>query len=740
MMAVNLSTARGGASSRVLFWIGLCGAISLCGLVSAAQTRVRPERGVFVIPPASASSMLSRSVKVLGPNDLLEARPTPVRPDLQFLSNQVSLRVSKPAYWRYEFVEFSVDGPVAGLDPSKHPVLELRVTRHGIEFKGMPGRERALLTWDPDREQWRGTWPVPWNPPLGEMQGELLRPDMSAPERRLWSGPGLWLTVRHDEQGPPLATVLFRLRGKRPADLPLGFSVVTLEPGGVNYNKFPGVDGEAPSWQRLLDWTRFMHADAFFHGGLQTQVYANTKPEDFPWEGIHSRMIDLISGEAQAQGIPYGAYLITFLVGGEFQRAGYNFTLAYDLGSDRVVPIRFVSMSDARRQRHVVEALRRLDSIEGVRYIGMDYVRCDVGGLEFVDQFLSDLGIEIPADLRASSVDERRRWLGRIIALRLDRSVDQLWNWWRAHRVSLVLRDILQEADVHKPVWVFSLGWQQGHQHGQDPRMLIDAGINFNAPMFYEADPEQYSAMLKDWQSYLKDTGGSLVFGQPVDSVLLRDRRGNNGPQEHVQRQADTLEALGPHTSRLGFFWHDIHRATVGGRGPESLREWAIAGATSFSLLREHVGVLPISLRVGEPIVDGLATHVTVTVRNISAAPIARAKVEWVWTSGVDDMEPRLSVIKNLLPGESRDLTYTATLGARAIRARYKAEAIDQRQLAFRARSLEPPSPRPAFGFAYAGQSVPVGRLWPPWVGRAPLVSDETIDSEGTTVSAGAKP
>jgi hypothetical protein len=408
-----------------------------------------------------------------------------------------------------------------------------------------------------------------------------------------------------------------------------------------------------------------------------------------------------MASEAQSQGIAYGAYMLTFLVGGDFRSTDYDFTLSFDRATGRLAPIRFISMADGKRQREIIAGLKLLSKTPGVSYIGLDYVRANTGGLEFTDEFLSDFDLDVPAELRRAGVQERRLWLGRHLAYDQDKRLHDLWDWWRAHRVSLVLKGILAEAQVSQPVWVFSLGWKQGHQHGQDPRMLIDAGISFNAPMFYEADLDQYPVMLDDWRHYLAKTGGVLVFGQCVDTKLLHPRPGLNGPEEHLQRHLEALQELGPHTDRIGFFWHDLNRAVAGGRGPEGAREWALAGASSFARLREASQAVPLSVSVTATGAAALLSG-TVHVANISAGRLEKVRVENIWTPGLGIIQPRGWWVHDLQPGEARDLTFTVTLTDRFVRERFRPSAVQERMLAFKARSWRDPQwPRPDIGFTY---------------------------------------
>jgi hypothetical protein len=211
--------------------------------------------------------------------------------------------------------------------------------------------------------------------------------------------------------------------------------------------------------------------------------------------------------------------------------------------------------------------------------------------------------------------------------------------------------------------------------------------------------------LLEDWKSYLSGQGGSFVFGEPVDSMLLKNSRGMNGPEEHYLRQVETLTALGPLAGHTGMFWHDINRAIAGGRGPNSMREWAVAGAASFARLRENAGIVPIRA----DILDGAAESplgITFTVRNtnLTGERIPLLRVDGVRVPGITLYQPSALDVPSLKPFESREMSWMAVKGERVIRERYRAQAPDLRMLAMRARV--PGSEkyrRPSFAFKYVG-------------------------------------
>jgi hypothetical protein len=148
--------------------------------------------------------------------------------------------------------------------------------------------------------------------------------------------------------------------------------------------------------------------------------------------------------------------------------------------------------------------------------------------------------------------------------------------------------------------------------------MMRDAGISFNAPMFYSLPKDSYTPMVKDWEDYLKRTKLTLVIGECVDWHLLGRTLDPPGPQEHFNRQLEALKGMQPLTQSFGFFWHDVARAHYGSRGPYGTQEWVLSGAGTFSELRAQVGRIPYTVKLGVPkqLVLNVPAHVRVEVTN----------------------------------------------------------------------------------------------------------------------------
>ena len=209
-----------------------------------------------------------------------------------------------------------------------------------------------------------------------------------------------------------------------------------------------------------------------------------------------------------------------------------------------------------------------------------------------VEEFVQSMQIEAPHSWKTLSHYEKMRWLGeQITPDATDRyasppsSNAQKWEWWRAHRSSLVIREILQQARPRKPIFLFVLGWKMGHEHGQDPVMFHDAGADIISVMLYESDLPRWKAILELGSEYLRgDEGLNLLIGEMIDSSLIGRGVDSPAPEVFTHRLTGAMSALGGSNSQVrGFFWHDLARGNWGKIEPYSREEWLIAGATAIS-------------------------------------------------------------------------------------------------------------------------------------------------------------
>ncbi len=227
------------------------------------------------------------------------------------------------------------------------------------------------------------------------------------------------------------------------------------------------------------------------------------------------------------------------------------------------------------------------------------------------------------------------RWLAtrsRISSEVFHRLIGDMWEWYRARRMALELKSILEDAKVTKPVWIFTLGWEQGHQHGQDPMMLVDAGASLNGIMLYHCTRSQYEDMMKRWDRYLQTAEGSFIGGEMVDFDAHDRSHRPPAPQEAWERQGMAAATFLKKNARAGLFWHDLSRILGGRKGPYTGLEWAVAGGASFTTLRETAGRLPLQVTLMGPdrARDQSTVSLSISISNTTDKSLDNVKVQWI--------------------------------------------------------------------------------------------------------------
>lgn len=154
---------------------------------------------------------------------------------------------------------------------------------------------------------------------------------------------------------------------------------------------------------------------------------------------------------------------------------------------------------------------------------------------------------------------------------------------------------------MNKPVFTFTLGWQMGHQHGQDPAMFMDAGVDFSHIMLYEGDRSTLESMKRQWPEYLSRANGMYAMGEMVDFNWVQKSIDPPGPEELYNRQVGTFRNWFPVNANVGMFWHDLYRIVYGIRGPYSSMEWVVAGGKAFSSLQRAQGLASLEVVVLAP-------------------------------------------------------------------------------------------------------------------------------------------
>ena len=478
------------------------------------------------------------------------------------VTRSVRLYPGRAAYGHDEFVDIILKtrDPALRSDWNSQPPSVV-VTRQGLPVPTIAGLRRVRLVPSPGGA-WVGRWPCPWNAPAGEYRLEL-------------SGAAAL--------GDRLQTRSFRIAYRRPKPLPKALAVLTLESdmpwSGL---RVQAPDGTTKDWHGLLDWVEYVGADAFW-------VLAGRTPGEKPgevWLSYNFHLLPEMAKECRRRQIKFGAYVQCYLtMSGRDHVPGYEYAL--DVKDSRTVETRAISLREEKRVRDVAELLKRLRDIPGVDYLGLDYIRNALGGVELVDDFYADMAgvISPPPEFSHLNREERMVYFARKKAMRKDMAFIDAWQWWRAHRVCAVLRQLKSEIGESKPLWAFMLTWDKGWHHGQDPVMFNDAGVDADALMLYEADSAQYKALLSDWSGYVHRGDAQLVVGDVVDWPL--HQRDPDGPKEFYRRTMLAASGIYGDGPARGIFIHDLGRALWGRLGPWTTRDWMDAARAAVRNFKE---------------------------------------------------------------------------------------------------------------------------------------------------------
>ncbi|MBI5623273.1 MAG: hypothetical protein HY924_05805 [Elusimicrobia bacterium] len=461
----------------------------------------------------------------------------------------VRLEASREEYFHDEFVELRLWSRDRGLaERLASKPQRVVVSRGGRVVRTVAGIEAVTLVRDPSSGVWAGRWPCPWNAPAGEYR-LLLLSDAEIGER---------LRMRP-----------FRVSYRKPAPIPEGLSVLTLESGdSLAEMKVASPSGEVKDWRGLLDWVEYVGADAFWMLGGETPGQG----EGEVWQSRNFRLFPEVARECRKRGIKFGLYAMCYLTNSKTVRLK-RYEYAREVEEGQTVETRAISLRDQGRPEDVAALLRQFRDIPGVDYVGLDYIRNALGGYELVDDFVSEFpGVKTPEGWGSFSKEERMLWLGRKKSMRRDLALVDAWQWWRAHRAAAVVRRIKAELGDATPLWAFTLTWDKGWHHGQDPVMMNDAGVDVDALMLYEADDEQFGVLLRDWNRYVRRSDVQLLVGDVIDWPL--HQRSELGPRAFSGRLSSAMDRIYSDGPARGVFFHDVGRALWGRLGPWTTRQW----------------------------------------------------------------------------------------------------------------------------------------------------------------------
>jgi hypothetical protein len=512
-------------------------------------------------------------------------------------------------YYRYQIVQLTFS-PDSLLNISPDSVYLAATFSHGdSSIPGVGGCSKVEMRYDKKDSAWHGTWAMPWNPPLG-----LYRSFLAIYARR--SSEGTDSLILSD-------SATFMVKSRIPRVIPDGFCAMTIESAGNMLNaKLPSPVKNTKHWTNFTDWAKYLGADAVWYSvGWTIENYPKLN-DDNPWVRENFRVFPKLAEECHKQGLKFGGYVGSYLLWGPpLRKLKYDYSLETKKGS--VYPNHHVSLDDPKRRADIVAILKLLQEDPNVDFIGLDYIRPGAGGFETVDDFVEQMNVEVPTGWKKWSPKDRIRWVAGQVKPMTEKPIRAKWQWWQAHRSATAVEKLINEAGVTKPVWGFTLGWDKGHEHGQDPPMMNDAGLDLDAVMIYESNARQCFEMTGAWSKYLKGDEVQLMAGEQIDWILLQKSITPPAPEEFYWRLTDAIKGTTDGGRVKGLFWHDMYRGIKGRKGPHNSQEWLIAGAAAFSKVKQELGILPVDARIiSENGKIGLRIRLTGSINKITIAPM----------------------------------------------------------------------------------------------------------------------
>lgn len=415
----------------------------------------------------------------------------------------------------------------------------------------------------------------------------------------------------------------FTVKGRQSPPAKETKKITTLEYAiDLTTKKIPNLETGAltEDYNAIYDWVRYMKCDTLWVIGGQTTGWTGGITPEKPWAPAMIKNVENLAASKSKGNVELGAYVMSyFAAGGGHRKGGYEVSIGYNSSTKSLVESRHISLGDPKRVQDIIDILKRYDANPNISYIGLDFIRTgEVDGYELVDEMVELTGVYTPANWSTMNKAARMRWLA---VNRGRKEIGMKWRWYRAHKESLIIKAI-KESGIKKKLWAFTLGWNHGQEHGQDPYMFFDAGIDYDAVMIYEASRPQHVGMLAAWPRYLSGEYNVLV-GNMIDNRL---QDGSLRPELEYMRRVYESEAKFNRSSRIrGIFFHDVSRMLWSKfRGPNTIKEWANINASIVSRIEEKYSENPfnVTVKLDERNRTGVLTIVNRTSRRLNNVTI----------------------------------------------------------------------------------------------------------------------
>ncbi len=545
----------------------------------------------------------------------------------------IKVETSKKKYLHHEIVSIKVKDDTQ----TSYAPFSAKVYRNKILITTVGNVSEVYLKFNVSTFSWEGNWPVPYNAPTGTYT--------------------LVVNSNASNEKPVEVSTNFEVIRRTPPEIENGECVVTLETSAYLQNAvIIGPDGTKGDWKNLIKWAKFMGADTVWYLAGITTGWKSKISDDAPWLNTNLSMYAELAREAHKQGLKFGAWIACYLTFGDakFMPDKYTYALNYNEKLNACVATeRTISIGDKKRLDDIVDLIKRIESIPEVDYVGLDYFRAAYGGYEMIDEFISDMNPVLPKAWHTYSSMQKMCWLAIKVRERKDMNIVEQWNWWRAHYMSGILEKIKVKSSIKKPLWIFTLSWEKGWQHGQDPVMFNDAGMDIDAVMLYQATRDQFDDLIKKWHAYVEKDHANVYIGNQVDWYWHQKTLNPSGPEEFYDRLRTGSSSIYKDGPAKGIFWHDLSRGLWGRKGPYKTMEWAVAGSAAFSRMRLSWQKVPLCsiMVVPEEVEDDKIFKVAVEVVNLTQEEWDDIEITILPTEGVTVIGQSKKIVNNVMVG-----------------------------------------------------------------------------------------
>ncbi len=549
---------------------------------------------------------------------------------------------SKKQYLRYELVKIYVEYRDLNHEPISIGDLTASVYKNNKLIYTVGHTKEIILKYNRKLKLWVGKWAIPWNPVLG---------DYNVLVKAMPNFPGPILTD----------AVSFEISGRVPVKNKKSFCAMLLEYGGnIRRKKIIGPDGKRGSWKNIIKWCDYVNADALLMLGAETETYNSRVNAKTPFDPMKLKDVEALGKAARKNNLIFGAWVMSFGIQGQkYWKVGYKPSLAYNKTTGKLYPsYMHISMGDEKRFNDILNVVKRFDKDPNVDMIGIDYIRTGhLDGYELADEVVRDMNIGVPDNWEKLSSGDKAKWFAYQLRIKKDENILEKWQWWRAHKSATIVNKLITLSGTKKPVWVFTLGWHHGKEHGQDPFMFTDAGVAYDFVMLYEANQQQFRQVLVDWKGYISAQQANIVVGQTTDVKLL-DSFYLNPIEEFLRRITLGSKKIVFGGTADGVFWHDFSRALWGRKENYSTKEWIMTAAKSFSDFRNEKGEIEVETHISDIKKIGYnAFVVSVTVENQTIKRLYDIQTSLISFKNVVVSTPTQRIAK-LEPGESRSYNF----------------------------------------------------------------------------------